>query len=273
MDLPDEVLEEILQRVPPRRLAACRRVCRSWRAAIDGRGLVLAHLAPGPVRGMFVNFTENSKHGFFSRAYTAAAPSPSIDGSLLFLPNTRAGYLSGRSRVLDHCNGLLLYEKEETTRYVCNPATRRWATLPPRPPHPTAGWRFFFRDRLHLVFDPAVSLHYRVMFFPEVPDKPTPPHRDDVPGKRPRYRYELEVENVGSMKWPPRSYALQVYSSETGRWEERCFLRQGDAVTTVSAIWSNDPYTPICGRALRCYAAVYWQGAFYLNWPGGFIMR
>ncbi|KAM0916750.1 hypothetical protein ACQ4PT_010072 [Festuca glaucescens] len=287
MDLPDEVLDDVLRRVPPRRLAACRRVCRSWRDVIDVRGLVLAHLAPGPVRGMFVNFTDKRIHGFFSRGAVAAALSPSIDGSLMFLPSTHAA----RSRVLDHCNGLLLCQNNKAT-YICNPATRRWATLPPRPLHPTAGPRFY-RDRLHLLFDPTVSLHYRVMFFPEAPGMPMPPHRNDLPRKRSRYRptyvgsksyciekmppslrasYEQEVDNVGSMEWPPYSYVLQVFSSETGLWDERCFVRQGDAVTTVSEIWYN-VYAPTYGRPIRCYAAVYWQGAFYLNCPGGFIVR
>jgi hypothetical protein len=299
MDLPDEVLDDVLRRVPPRLLAACRRVCRSWRDVIDGRGLVLAHLAPGPVRGMFVHYTDTRMHGFFSRGGAAAPPSPSIDGSLLFLPNKPANYSLRRSRIRDHCNGLLLYQNNKAT-YVCNPATRRWATLPPRPLLPAAGPRFY-PDRFHLVFDPTVSLHYRVMFFPEVPGKPPPPppplpHHNDLPRKRrsrymPSYvcmgsesdyieslpsplraRYEQEVENWGSMEWPPCSYALQVFSSETGVWEERCFVRQGDAVTTVSEIWSN-PSAPTCGKAVRCYAAVYWQGAFYLNCPGGFIMR
>lgn len=177
--------------------------------------------------------------------------------------------------------------------YVCNPATRRWQRLPPRPLRPDAGPRVF-RDRLHLVFDPAVSLRYRVFFFPEVPGKPTPRSPPPAPtshGKRPRddccvgseienlpaasRTYQEEVNNVGSMEWPPPSYALQVFSSETGLWEERCFVRQGDAVTTVSEIWSKIPRrsSPACGRALRCYAGVYSQGALYLNWPGGFIMR
>jgi hypothetical protein len=288
MDLPDEVLDDILSRVPPRRLAACRRVCRSWRDVIDGRGLVLAHLAPGPVQGIFVSFISKMMHCFFSRAAVTEAP-PSIDGSLQFVPTISADKLTIGTRVWDHCNGLLLYQNQGTM-YVCNPATQRWTTLLASPLHLDVPR---FRDRLHLVFDPTVSLHYRVMFFPEVPCKPTPP-RYDLPGSK-KYRYnstymgsrtdyiqnlppslrasyEQEVETVGSMEWPPYSYALQVFSSETGLWEERCFLRQGDAVTTVSKIWSKQGQ-PTCGIALRGYAAVYWQGALYLNWPGGFITR
>ncbi|CAM0955037.1 unnamed protein product [Alopecurus aequalis] len=276
MDLPEEVLDEVLRRVPPRRLAACRRVCRRWGDVIDGRGLVLAHLAPGPVRGVFVNFTAERMHDFFSRAATSP---PSIDGSLLFVPD----YLPTRSRVSDHCNGLLLYHNSKAT-YVCNPATQRWAKLPRRPLCRADAPRFY-RDRLHLVFDPTVSLHYRVVFFPEEPGMPRPPRgkrrrtfvgseSDYIESLPPalRARYDQEVENVRSMGWPPCSYALKVFSSETGMWEERRFVRQGDAVTTVSQIWKN-PCAMSYGRALRCCAAVYWQGAFYLNCPGGFIMR
>ncbi|KAM0873992.1 hypothetical protein ACQ4PT_037707 [Festuca glaucescens] len=171
MDLPDEVLDHILSRVPPRRLAACRRVCRSWRDVIDGRGLVLAHLAPGPMQGIFVNFSCNRMHRFFSRAAAAEAPL-SIDGSLQLLPDTWADKFRRGTRIWDHCNGLLLYQNQ-MTMYVCNPATRRWAALPVCPLHPD-GPRSY-RDRLHLVFDPTVLLHYRVMFFPEVPCKPALP--------------------------------------------------------------------------------------------------
>ncbi|KAM0888194.1 hypothetical protein ACQ4PT_028529 [Festuca glaucescens] len=214
MDLQDEVLDDVLRRVPPQRLAACRRVCRLARRHRRPRSGARAPRA-GPVRGMFVNYTDTRMHGFFCAAVAV--------GSLLFLPNTPANYFSRRSRIRDHCNGLLLYQNNKAT-YVCNPATRRWATLPL---HPAAGPRFY-PDRFHLVFDPTVSPHYRVMFFPEVPGKPTPPppHRSDLPRKKPRYmssyvcmgsesdyieslpsplraRYEQEVESWGSMEWPP----------------------------------------------------------------------
>ncbi|KAF7024294.1 hypothetical protein CFC21_102636 [Triticum aestivum] len=279
MDLPDELLHEVLRRVPPRRLAACRRVCRNWRDAIDGRGLVLEHLAPGPLRGIFVNFSYNKRHGFFSRAAT-----PPIDGSLGFLPNTSRAWRewNRHCNISDHCNGLILFRNGRAT-YVCNPWTRRWAKLP----WPAAG---FPHGRQHLVFDPTLSVHYRVMCFPGVPKRPSPPVYPP-PAKKPRGRYSLvtwnstyvenlplslresyeqEVESMGSMEWPPYSYAVQMFSSATGQWEDRHFVRQGDAVTTVAGMWSNPQLVSgVHGR----HTGVCWQGAFYIVRFDGFIMR
>ena len=58
MDLPEEMLADILRRVPARHLAACRRVCAYWRATIDARRLLLPHLLPGAPRGVFINMAE-----------------------------------------------------------------------------------------------------------------------------------------------------------------------------------------------------------------------
>ncbi|CAN6222276.1 unnamed protein product [Urochloa humidicola] len=40
--LPEELLADILRRLAPRPLAVCRSVSKDLRAAIDGRGLLLA---------------------------------------------------------------------------------------------------------------------------------------------------------------------------------------------------------------------------------------
>ncbi|KQK15732.1 hypothetical protein BRADI_1g24603v3 [Brachypodium distachyon] len=77
MDLPDELLDDVLRRIPPQRLAACRRVCGNWRAVIDGRGLVLAHLAPRPPRGIFINH----------RMHLAFDPTASLHYHVLHFPD------------------------------------------------------------------------------------------------------------------------------------------------------------------------------------------
>ncbi|PNT70673.1 hypothetical protein BRADI_2g15601v3 [Brachypodium distachyon] len=246
MDLPDELLDEVLRLVPPRHLAACRRVCKSWRGIIDGCGLVLAHLAPGPVRGIFVNLFDKATHSFFSRSGAAWPP---IDGSLRFLPGHSPS--KGESHV------------EEGGGHVSGaPAPMNFG-------------------RPFLVFDPAVSLHYLAMCFPGVaarPAPPSPPATGDRKKRPRRDRSHVVVSNFsGLYGWPPHSYAVQVFSSRTGRWEERRFVRQGDVVATVSDMWSMNPYAPghgrVLARVLWGYAAVYWQGAFYLTYRGAFIIR
>ncbi|KAF7021932.1 hypothetical protein CFC21_034795 [Triticum aestivum] len=103
MDLPDELVVDILGRLRPRDVAVCRCVRKDWRTAVDLHGLLL--LPVGPVRGLFVNYIYKWRNGFFSRVAPAQG-SPSIDGGLRFLPGRPTNYRG----VLDHSNGLLLYE-------------------------------------------------------------------------------------------------------------------------------------------------------------------
>lgn len=45
------------------------------------------------------------------------------------------------------------------------------------------------------------------------------------------------------MEWPPSQWAVNVYLSRTGRWEERAFVREGDPAGLVKEI-RLDPPTP-----------------------------
>ncbi|CAL5034578.1 unnamed protein product [Urochloa decumbens] len=275
--LPEELLADILRRLPPRPLAVCRSVSKGLRAAIDGRGILaaLAHRIPRSLRGIFVNCVDQESPCFFSWIENAA---PLIDGELSSL-----GPVSNRWReVVHHCNGLLLSLEDEKRLYVYNPATRRWAQLPPRPKG--------FGHAEHLVFDPTVSLHYEVISFAEAPRKPIPIQPDieweswlqgcseytigeikKLPAAL-RAKYDREAEREGSVEWPPSSYAAQVFSSRSGQWEERAYIREGDVAATLNDVWS-DPWglEPTC-EAPR-YNAVCWRGAFYLHCHGGFVMR
>jgi hypothetical protein len=118
--LPEELLADILRRLPPRPLAVCRSVSKDLRAVIDGRGrlLSLAHRVPRGLRGIFINYVGQERPYFLSRHADSA-----IDAGLSFLPPI------GWGEVVHHCNGLLLF-KNWSTLYVCNPATQRWEQLP-----------------------------------------------------------------------------------------------------------------------------------------------
>nr|CAB3480632.1 unnamed protein product [Digitaria exilis] len=95
--LPEDVLGgEILGRLPPRDLAACRCVCRPWRAA------ALRHMLP--------------HSGSFG---------PSIDSTFCCIDDRYCW-----DSVLDHCNGLILYDHHHREElYVWNSATRRRVLL------------------------------------------------------------------------------------------------------------------------------------------------
>ncbi|KAK1653805.1 hypothetical protein QYE76_071610 [Lolium multiflorum] len=310
MDLPDEVLADILSRVVPlRHLAECRRVCARWRATIDGRRLVLPHLLPGAPRGAFINFTADgwSDTYFFARGGGSGGD---VDARLADAPTRWC------TAFVDHCNGLLLCEATEGARFVYNPATRRSATLPP-PPH-AEPWGV--ASAAYLVFDPAVSLHHKVFLLPELTGEPEPPKPNDPPppmfnvarlffadsaappqidsdeddgedwlytedeprwrsraGRREHLQAKEAKDTLGLMEWPPLLYVAQVFSSMTGRWEERTFVREGSAAGTVADMWSDPPSpnygcaVPQCGPRRR--HSVYWRRSLYVHCRGGFIIR
>ncbi|KAM0842472.1 hypothetical protein ACQ4PT_058360 [Festuca glaucescens] len=196
--LPQDVLAEVLRRLAPLVLAASRRVCRAWRDTVDAR--LRRHLLSRSVHGIFINFTGHDFSEFFSRPSTG----PAICGGLDFLPSKGV-------KVTDHCNGLLLCGDLERD-YVVNPATRRWARLPPRPlPHMPG-----FSQSAYLAFDPAVSPHYEVFLIPRLPGSDK---SDD--------KALLESE------WPPALYVLHVFSSTADQWGEKTFLREGEAAGIV----------------------------------------
>uniref|UniRef100_M8BJJ2 F-box domain-containing protein n=1 Tax=Aegilops tauschii TaxID=37682 RepID=M8BJJ2_AEGTA len=115
--LPDDALAAIIGRLGPRDLAASRCVRKAWRAVVDARRLLLPHLLPHSVEGIFANYYNHHRPQFLARPSTRH---PGVDyGNLHFLP----GYTNGRNKIADHCNGLLLYGD---TRQFCvvNPATR-----------------------------------------------------------------------------------------------------------------------------------------------------
>jgi hypothetical protein len=308
MELPDEVLADILRRVlPPRQVAACRRVCKDWRSAIDGHRLVLPHLLPGGApRGMFINYKARdgwSDVGCFSRGIPNHGD---IDTRLIRLPP--------RSAVLDHCNGLLLCAYGYTC-FVYNPATRRSAQVPDPPV--AEYFRWGIGSAAYLVFDPAVSLHFEVFLLPDkLPEKPDPdepsspsfdlerlfmadsedeedwlmnPEEDGTQYWRSHEEHGEVRDTMGLMEWPPPVYAVQVFSSVTGRWEERTFIRKGDAAGTVADMWRdissvdqlNRHWSPYLDwspnlttvRGPRRRYTVYWKQFLYIQCCAGFVIR
>ncbi|XBJ20567.1 hypothetical protein VPH35_011375 [Triticum aestivum] len=218
--LPDELLADILRRLLPRGIAACQAVCKGWRDAVDAAGLLLAvaPLVPRPMRGIFVNFSSirHDRPYLFSRGPTVN-PSIALDACALdFMHRLCRG--CPRETILDHRNGLLLYNNG-VKMSVCNPVTCRWAELPPMP--------FRWPSAAYLVFDPVVSLHYDVLIF----------------------------RNTGKGNTPPCAYMIPVYSSKTDQWEEWPFIREGDA--TAITMVSGQLGDPKCRGAVYWRGALY----------------
>ncbi|KAF7082972.1 hypothetical protein CFC21_086798 [Triticum aestivum] len=240
--LPDDALAEVLRRLPPHILAKARRVCKAWRDAVDGR--VRGNLLPRSVRGIFINFAANHYSEFFARPSTG----PAIDGGLGFLPC--AGVT-----VTGHCDGLLLCRESRDDapprEYVVNPATRRWARLPKRPPPHMPG----FEQTAYLAFEAAVSPHYQVFLIPRVPLRRLPADGESD-----------DEDPLLQSEWPPTSYLIHVFSSVTQQWDEMTFLREGEAAGIVANMEWNSWY-----KHCRFYA-VYWQSTLYIHCTNGYLI-
>uniref|UniRef100_A0A0D9XE59 F-box domain-containing protein n=1 Tax=Leersia perrieri TaxID=77586 RepID=A0A0D9XE59_9ORYZ len=204
--LPSDVLELILRRLTPspRSLAACRRVCKEWRAVVD------AHcppphpdLLPLSLAGIFLAqffFEHEYLPDFFGPRDCRHKAGRRIFPKIDYVDDARTPDLE----VIDHCNGLLLMYQ-----HVVNPATRRWPCC----------------DE-YLVFDPTVSPHYEVF---------------SIPGSF-LFNPDSTVESVvRQLEWPPSPFVVNVYSSATGRWEKRSLARRGEAAGTVADVLHSPP--------------------------------
>ena len=125
--LPDDILADVLRRLPPRSLAASRCVRKQWCSIIDARHMLRVDLLPLQLDGFFGNPNDyEHRPSFFAppstmrRIITAGRLSDFFD---------TFGYMS----IADHCNGLLLHGHGLGELMVVNPATRQWAALPAFP--------------------------------------------------------------------------------------------------------------------------------------------
>ncbi|CAL4935172.1 unnamed protein product [Urochloa decumbens] len=240
--LPEDVLADVLSRLPPRAVAVSRGVCRGWRAAADADARCqhqlssAANLLPITLAGIFVQTNEPETPSFFVRPSMAHR----IAGDLEHYVVMDIGYpIPGtydEPEINDCCNGLLLLED-----HVVNPATGKWARLPPYDPDLPEE---HVQDTDHhpfLVFDPMVSPHYEVVAM-----KYPPRGMDKLP--------------MGQ-QWPPPVYVARVYSSRTDRWEERPFVREEGATGTVSNVELDSELW-----RTSTYHGAYWHGALYVSW-------
>uniref|UniRef100_A0A0D9XA31 F-box domain-containing protein n=1 Tax=Leersia perrieri TaxID=77586 RepID=A0A0D9XA31_9ORYZ len=120
MEFCDDLLVEILSKLPFKSLARFKCVSRSWRALISGASL-RARL-PLLAAGLFVHAPRDGE----PRYTTACSAGNGLEFcDMSFFP------MASTARVVDARDGLLLYRSSAVARlYVAWPATRRWAALP-----------------------------------------------------------------------------------------------------------------------------------------------
>ena len=119
--LPNDLLVDVLGRLPARSLAASRRVCKAWRDLVDEWWLLLRLrcLLPHSLRGLFINYQNYKRPHFFARLAPAGAGDggPPIDSRFDYIARAREERNSCYE-VMDHCNGLVLYwDSDEEVLY------------------------------------------------------------------------------------------------------------------------------------------------------------
>ncbi|CAM0877526.1 unnamed protein product [Alopecurus aequalis] len=234
--LPEDIVVEVLRRLPPHNLAASRWVCKAWRDIIDDhlRSQLLSH----SVRGIFINYTTHTMSEFFTRP----SAGPALCGGFDWLPCQGV-------RVTDHCNGLLLCTDWKHD-YVVNPATRRWTRLPLRPPPHVPG----FGQAAYLTFDHVVSPHFEVYLIPQVPC--------------------VGAATLLQTEWPPASHVMHVFSSMTKRWDTKTFIREGVSGDMASGLFGDMASGPSWdgrNRAVYWQGALYVHDQ--CGSAGDFVMR
>ncbi|XP_037467344.1 F-box protein At5g07610-like [Triticum dicoccoides] len=183
--LTDDVLIEILSRVPAKSLCRFKCVSSHWLALIDHPDH--RNKLPQTLAGFFYTSSKSSVEQLFLElpfrfAGVSGKRCPPVDTSFSFLPSHR------RVDLLDCCNGLLLCRwygvsslGDEFCYIVCNPATKEWVSLPDRSHENKVGIE-------RLGFDPTMSSHFYVFVL---------------------------LENVNFNAYLSE---VEVYSSETKRW-------------------------------------------------------
>ncbi|XBI12374.1 hypothetical protein VPH35_139255 [Triticum aestivum] len=244
--LADDLLVEILSRVPAKSLLRFRCVSSHWLALIDHPDH--RKRLPQTPAGFFYgsNFEWFLEPPFHFTSFPGRRRPP-IDASCAFLPNHKPVHM------LDCCNGLLLCrwcdasaQGDEFRYVVCNPATEKWVVLP------SSGKATSEVATARLGFDPALSSHFHV--------------------------FELVEEQDSIFPWDPDIAGVAVYSSETGGWvyKEKRWNEQIRSIDHCSAFVFLDGYLHFQANARRLsshLAVVDTEGETWMSFsvPGGLV--
>ncbi|XP_037425005.1 putative F-box protein At1g50870 [Triticum dicoccoides] len=161
----DDIILEILSRLPARSVHRFKCISVSWRNLIADPAN--RKKLPQTLAGFLYFTTDDSGHHHHFASVSGRAPL--FDPCLPYLQPDKYKDMTQ----VDTCNGLLLYRgsnnklvtcnwaKDDYRFVVCNPVTGRWMELPPSPQSPENR----FSCIAGLAFDPAVSSHFYVLHF------------------------------------------------------------------------------------------------------------
>ncbi|KAM3296558.1 hypothetical protein ACQJBY_038744 [Aegilops geniculata] len=240
------------------------RPCVVGKASWLAPNTIRRFLTTNKVHGLFINYIDHDRPHLFARPSSDSM----IDAMLDFLPDDNKEKRRWWWSVLDHSNGLLLCNMGTPELCVCNPATRQCTFIP---------WAWRRVGGIYLAFDPAVSPHYEVLVVPAVPEPGKPPKQAIGKGneEKPLDRLFADEDNdprrLMESEWPPTPWRLNMFSSRSGQWEQRDFIRQGEPAGTVGDMLVDQAEPS--GMGPRQRYAVYHQGALYVHCRGFFVLR
>lgn len=116
-DLPQDVVEEILSRVPAAPLKGLRSTCKLWNTLFTDKGFTDKHFRKAPKQSLVLMLKEL---GVFSVNLNIGAPSVEFKGELVLKDshsNPQQVYISN----ISHCDGLLLCTTKAHRLVVWNP--------------------------------------------------------------------------------------------------------------------------------------------------------
>ncbi|CAM0953272.1 unnamed protein product [Alopecurus aequalis] len=161
--LPDELVVEILSRLPLKSICRFKCVCQYW-LAITSDSHYRQKLPRTPA-GLLYKKRELGRLLWSLRPSIHLARLPTSDTEI----NTRCNFMPAHykySNLEDCSNGLLLSyhgvtnSGESFDAIVCNPATQKWLAIPDTKPGPLG-----YSTDLRLCFDPLWSQHFYIFQF------------------------------------------------------------------------------------------------------------
>uniref|UniRef100_A0A8R7USA0 F-box domain-containing protein n=2 Tax=Triticum urartu TaxID=4572 RepID=A0A8R7USA0_TRIUA len=145
--LPDDLIVEILSRLPLKSFCRFKCVCKPWLAFSSDPNY--RKKLPKIPTGLFCQYQDSDKKA--TKLLSQPRNVEKIDGALSFLPD------HPQLELMDCCNGLVLcmrrsmdWSRRTITCHfiVCNPATREWTRLPDTRPY-----------QEHAVFEAMLAFH------------------------------------------------------------------------------------------------------------------
>ncbi|CAH8387283.1 unnamed protein product [Eruca vesicaria subsp. sativa] len=126
--LPDDLVEEILHRLPVKTLVRLKSVSKEWKSMMESSYLAERHLRCLVLEKKYEEMkitVQKSKNSLCVKFFSKCGRVVSCEGSS-----------EGRVRVAGSCNGLVcVHELDSVNVYLCNPMTGVTRTLTPPPDH------------------------------------------------------------------------------------------------------------------------------------------